>query len=136
MQLHSENNLPNDGIRISKRLREAKRRQQFSLGRTARLLVGVACLVFAPVAAAVEIVDLSLPVAPEYPCTWPAPMWPNFRITHYMTIGPNSAYNCDVLSLDGNTGTQMDTPPHSVPRPSSGLPNAGPAGEMFTDKIP
>ena len=56
-------------------------------------------------------------VAPEYPCTWPAHPFPRFQITHQRTIGPDSAYNIDVLLIDGNTGTQLDVPPHSVPRP-------------------
>ena len=82
---------------------------------------------------AVRFVDLSLLVAPDYPCTWPT--FPPFQINHYQKIGPLSAYNSDILTLDGNTGTQLDVPPHSVTRPKSGLPNAGPFGLSFTDKI-
>jgi kynurenine formamidase len=78
--------------------------------------------------------DLSLLVAPEYPCTWPT--FPPFQINHYQRIGPRSAYNSDILVIDGNTGTQLDVPPHSVTLPDSGLPNAGPFGRAFTDKIP
>jgi kynurenine formamidase len=93
----------------------------------------------APSAAAEEkeasrFVDLSLLVAPEYPCTWPS--FPAFQINHYQRIGPRSAYNSDILILDGNTGTQMDVPPHSVTAPDSGLPNAGRFGLAYTDKIP
>jgi len=55
---------------------------------------------------------------------------------NYLQIGPKSAYNSEILMIDGNTGTQIDVPPHSIPRPDSGLPNAGPLGLMFTDKIP
>jgi kynurenine formamidase len=51
-------------------------------------------------------------------------------------IGPLSAYNTDVLIMDGNTGTQLDVPPHSVTPPNSGLPNAGPFGLSFADVIP
>ena len=40
--------------------------------------------------------------------------FPRFQITHQRTIGPDSAYNIDVLLIDGNTGTQLDVPPHSV----------------------
>ncbi|MBI3467535.1 MAG: cyclase family protein [Planctomycetes bacterium] len=69
------------------------------------------------------------------PCTWPAG-FPLFQINHYLRIGPTSAYNSDILTIDGNTGTQLDVPPHSIPRPDSKLPNAGPLGEMFTDKVP
>jgi len=80
--------------------------------------------------------DLSLLVAPNLPCTWPAPNWPLFQIGHYRKLGPLSAYNSDVLTIDGNTGTQLDFPPHSIPLPDSGLPNAGPFGKAFSDKIP
>jgi kynurenine formamidase len=78
--------------------------------------------------------DLSLLVAPEYPCTWPT--FPYFQINRQARIGPRSAYNSDILIIDGNTGTQLDVPPHSVTAPDSGLPNAGPFGLAFTDKVP
>ncbi|MFM7161578.1 MAG: cyclase family protein, partial [Planctomycetaceae bacterium] len=77
--------------------------------------------------------DLSLLVAPEYPCTWT--QFPPFQINFYRQIGPRSAYNSEVLFIDGNTGTQLDVPPHSVTPPDSGLPNAGRFGLAFTDKI-
>lgn len=86
-------------------------------------------------AARARFLDLSLLVAPEYPCTWPAG-WPVFQINHYLRIGPDSAYNSDILAIDPNTGTQLDAPPHSIPRPGSGLPNAGRFGDVFTDKLP
>lgn len=85
--------------------------------------------------AACKIVDLSLLVSPEHPANWPAG-WPPFRIEHYRTIGPLSAVNSDVLSIDGNTGTQLDVPPHSVPHPDTNLPNASPYGRVYTDKVP
>ena len=83
-----------------------------------------------------RIVDLSLLVAPEMPCTWPAAGFAPFHVDHYLTIGPRSAFNSDILSIDGNTGTQIDVPPHSIPHPNSNLPNAGPWGRMYTDKVP
>src|SRR5689334_8520329 len=76
--------------------------------------------------------DLSLLVAPEYPCTWPS--FPAFQINRHQRIGPRSAYNTDILIMDGNTGTQLDVPTHSVTRPDSGFPNAGRFGTMTTDK--
>ena len=57
-------------------------------------------------------------------------------MNHYLRIGPLSAYNSDILAIDGNTGTQLDVPPHSIPHPDTNLPNAGPYGRMFTDKVP
>jgi kynurenine formamidase len=80
-------------------------------------------------------VDLSLLVAPDLPCTWPD-RFPLFQINHYRRIGPHSAYNSDILAIDGNTGTQLDFPPHSIPLPDSKLPNAAPAGNLFSDKVP
>src|SRR3954452_15919103 len=68
-----------------------------------------------------RFIDLSLLVAPDYPCTWPT--FPVFQINHYQRIGRLSAYNSDILVMDGNTGTQLDVPPHSVTPPGSGLPN-------------
>ena len=82
------------------------------------------------------IVDLSLMVAPNLPATWPHPKVPNFQISHYLKIGPGGAYNSDILTIDGNTGTQLDVPPHSVARPELGFPNSGPYGHMFIDRVP
>jgi kynurenine formamidase len=81
-----------------------------------------------------RVIDLSLLVAPELPGPWPAG-WPPFLIHHYERIGPLSPYNSDILILDGNTGTQLDVPPHSIPAPETNLPNAGLFGRSFTDKI-
>ncbi len=83
----------------------------------------------------VEFIDLSLIVAPEYPCTW-SDGFPRFRIEQYLKIGPNSNYNSDILTIDGNTGTQLDVPPHSVAREELNLPNSGPFGHDFIDKTP
>jgi kynurenine formamidase len=85
-------------------------------------------------AKAPRFLDLSLLVAPDYPCTWPT--FPPFQINHYRRIGRLGAYNSDILVIDGNTGTQLDVPPHSVTPPGSGLPNAGKFGLAYTDKIP
>ena len=82
-----------------------------------------------------KFVDHSLLVAPEYPCTWPAYPFPRFQITHQRVIGPDSAYNIDSLLIDGNTGTQLDVPPHSVARPDLKREKSGPLGLAYTDKI-
>ncbi len=70
--------------------------------------------------------DHSLLIAPEYPCTWPSYPFPKFQIIHQQTIGPTSAYNIDALLIDGNTGTQLDVPPHSVARPELNREKSGP----------
>ncbi len=84
---------------------------------------------------ATRFVDHSLIVAPEYPCTWPSHPFPRFQIVHQRTIGPDSAVNVDVLLIDGNTGTQMDVPPHSVARPDLNREKSGPFGLAWTDRI-
>jgi len=83
----------------------------------------------------VRFVDCSLLVAPEYPATWPAHPFPRFQLIHEQSIGPNSPYNMDVLLIDGNTGTQLDVPPHSVMRPELNREKSGPFGLSYTDKI-
>ena len=82
-----------------------------------------------------RFIDNSLLIAPEYPCTWPAYPFPLFQLNHQRTIGPDSAYNVDALLIDGNTGTQLDVPPHSVVRPELKRAKSGPFGLAYTDKI-
>src|SRR5690349_7296363 len=55
-----------------------------------------------------RFLDLSLLVAPEYPCTWPT--FPPFQLNPYQRIGPSRVYNSDIIVMDGNTGTQLDVP--------------------------
>ncbi len=74
-------------------------------------------------------------IAEDLPCTWPSAAFPPFQINHIKTIGPDSPYNIDVLTIDGNTGTQLDVPPHSVARPELNFPNSGPFGNAFTETI-
>ena len=88
-----------------------------------------------PATSSRKFIDLSLLVAADLPCTWPDG-FPRFRMDHPVKIGPRSPYNVDILTIDGNTGTQLDVPPHSVARPELKLPNSGPFGTEFTDKTP
>ena len=81
-----------------------------------------------------RFVNLSLLVSPEYPCTWPT--FPRFQLNAEERIGPLSPYNSDIITIDGNTGTQLDVPPHSVTPPDSGFSNAGPFGRAYTDVVP
>ena len=55
-------------------------------------LVLTACFSAAGQGGEPRIVDLSLLVAPEYPCTWPAVGFAPFHIDHYLRIGPRSAW--------------------------------------------
>ena len=79
------------------------------------------------------IIDLSLMVSAELPCTWTGG-WPYFQLNPYQRIGRRWAYNSDILTIDTNTGTQLDVPAHSVPRP--GLPEGAPFGAVFSEKVP
>src|SRR5487761_2676700 len=88
-----------------------------------------------PEPAQARFLDHSLLIAPEYPCTWPSFPFPRFQLTHQRTIGRDSAYNIDALLIDGNTGTQLDVPPHSVARPELKREKSGPLGLAYTDKI-
>jgi kynurenine formamidase len=81
-----------------------------------------------------RFVDLSLLVAPDSPGPWPAG-WPIFQFNPVERIGALSPYNSEILVMDGNVGTQLDVPPHSIAPPESNLPNAGLFGRMFTDKV-
>lgn len=82
-----------------------------------------------------RFVDHSLLIAPEFPCTWPSHPFPRFALVHSRIIGPESFYNVDTLLIDGNTGTQLDVPPHSVARPELKREKSGPLGLAYTDKI-
>ena len=99
-------------------------------------LVGLYLAGLAAVASGEEsrFVDLSLLVAPEYPCTW-AEGFPTFRMEAVARVGRESDYNIDTLVIDGNTGTQLDVPAHSVARPELNLPHSSPMGNEFTDKV-
>ena len=101
-----------------------------------QLLAVVLVLVgFSSLSAQSKFVDCSLLVAPDYPATWPTAPFPRFQIIHQRTIGPDSAYNIDSLVIDGNTGTQLDVPPHSVARPDLKRPKSGSYGLAYTDRI-
>jgi kynurenine formamidase len=78
--------------------------------------------------------DHSLLVAKEYPCNWPTHPFPKFQIVHQSSVGPASPYNIDSLYVDGNTGTQLDVPPHSVARPELNREKSGPLGLATTEK--
>lgn len=82
-----------------------------------------------------KFIDHSLLIAPEFPCTWPTSPFPRFQIFRQRVIGAESPYNIDVLLIDGNTGTQLDVPPHSVARPELKREKSGPLGLAYTDKI-
>jgi kynurenine formamidase len=99
------------------------------------LSVSLLSVVIAASADEPAFIDCSLLVAPEFPATWPTHPFPRFQLIRDQTIGPISPYNIDVLLIDGNTGTQMDVPPHSVARPDLQREKSGPFGLAWTDRI-
>jgi kynurenine formamidase len=80
-------------------------------------------------------IDHSLWISEEFPCNWPTYPFPKFQKVPQQGIGRTSLYHIDMLIIDGNTGTQLDTPPHSVLRPELNQPKSGPLGLAYTDRI-
>ncbi len=80
------------------------------------------------------VVDLSLTVAGDLPCVWPAGMTP-FAVVPTATFGRTGRHR-DMLVIDEHTGTQWDAPAHFVPPPDSGLEGAGPMGAVTGEKVP
>jgi kynurenine formamidase len=93
-----------------------------------------------------NVVDLSVTVAETLPGHWgtspPLQRWTYNWFTakknDYGTqfIGSEGPYYGQRYVIDEHTGTQSDFPAHFVPPPGSGLPNAGPMGNVTGDKYP
>lgn len=81
-----------------------------------------------------KVCDLTLTIAPELPCVWPAGMTP-MAVIPTATFGRSGRHR-DMLVIDEHTGTQWDAPAHFVPPPDSGLPGAGPMGLVTGEKVP
>ena len=91
-----------------------------------------------------RIVDLSVVVAEPLPCSWPGHMpyahnnWSWFAEVDLpwggtcCSLGP---YQTNFLVIDEHCGTHVDGPTHFVPPQASGLPWAGPMGEMSGEKL-
>lgn len=91
-----------------------------------------------------RIVDLSVTVSEHLPGTWPDHMpfahknWSWFDETELPTgasscsLGP---YVTHFMILDEHAGTHVDAPNHFIPPQGSGLPGAGPLGEISADKL-
>jgi len=100
----------------------------------------------AEIIAAHRVVDLTLPLAEDLPCTVPGHM--PFRATVWTWFEDRPAdpqpvrareggsYQTRWLVIDEHAGTHIDAPRHVVPPPGSRLPQAGPAGEVGVDKLP
>jgi kynurenine formamidase len=81
------------------------------------------------------VVDLSLLIGPNLPSGWPSSYLPPFIIMRYVRHGPGP-YASDALVIDEHTATHWDAPPHFIPPPITGLPNAGDTGDTPSDRTP
>jgi isatin hydrolase len=92
-----------------------------------------------------RVIDLSLVLAEELPCSWPVHMPFQHKLFNWFADRPDPVtpvsgrlgpYQTRWLLLDEHTGTHFDAPTHGIPPAGSGLPGAGPAGGLASDDIP
>ncbi|GAA4185822.1 cyclase family protein [Streptosporangium oxazolinicum] len=90
-------------------------------------------------------VDLSLTIAEDLPCYWSTHQPFQHKTWTWFADRPNSSgsvynrggpYTTRWMAIDEHTGTHFDAPSHFVPPPGSGLPHAGPAGEISAERVP
>lgn len=79
-----------------------------------------------------RVVDLSLPLAEDLPCSWPGGVPYQHKLLDWYANGFHTRW----LMLAEHTGTHFDAPSHWVPPPGSGLAGAGPAGAISTHDVP
>lgn len=91
------------------------------------------------------VVDLTLLLAEELPCTWPGHMPYQQKTFSYFEAGgtdeahlvsPCGDYQTRWLLVDEHTGTHIDAPAHFIPRTSTRLPDAASAGSVTVEQIP
>jgi kynurenine formamidase len=91
-----------------------------------------------------RIIDLSVIVSPDLPCSWPTHMQHNTKVWNYYvplherqgqvpSVGP---YQTRFWLIDEHCGTHFDAPTHFIPPPDSHLPWAGEAGLQTGEKVP
>lgn len=93
-----------------------------------------------------RVVDLTLLLAEDLPCTWPGHMWYQHKTFSWFCDRPDPAakvinrsgvaYQTRWLALDEHTGTHLDAPSHFIPPPDVALPHAGPAGSTSVSDVP
>jgi isatin hydrolase len=91
-----------------------------------------------------RIVDLSLPLAENLPCSWPGSVpyqhtvydWFESRDGELGPLVSKGPFHTRWLMLAEHTGTHFDAPTHWVAPEGSGLPGAGPAGAISVDRVP
>jgi kynurenine formamidase len=91
-----------------------------------------------------HVIDLSLPLGEDLPCSWPNNIPYQHKLFNWFTNGSDSSgpllsrgpFQTRWLMLAEHTGTHFDAPTHWIPPPDSGLPNAGPAGAITSERVP
>jgi kynurenine formamidase len=91
----------------------------------------------------VDVIDLSVDISERHPAWYIFD--PAFRAELHVTYDspPSPAlphggggFFSRTLTGEEHLGTHFDAPAHIIPPPHSGLPNAGPAGLLTTERIP
>lgn len=93
-----------------------------------------------------RVVDLSLLLAEELPCTWSTHMPFQQKTFTYFADEPGAThplqhrgggpYQTRWLIIDEHTGTHVDAPAHFIPEAGTGLPHAAEIGSVTADQIP
>lgn len=92
-----------------------------------------------------EVVDLSLPLAENLPCHWVTHQPFQHKTWNWFETRPDPAasvlnrggpaYATRWMAIDEHTGTHFDAPSHFIPPPDSGLPDAGPSGDITAERV-
>jgi kynurenine formamidase len=91
-----------------------------------------------------RVVDLSVTVSEDLPCTWPGHMsfahhnwnWYAEVDTPVRRTRSFAPYHTNFIVIDEHCGTHFDAPTHFIPPPGSGLPWAGELGTQTGDRVP
>lgn len=91
-----------------------------------------------------EVVDLTVTLSEKLPCAWPghAPYLHKNSSWFAEVVLPTGEtcqslgpYQTNFMILDEHCGTHVDGPTHFIPPAGSGLPWAGPLGEVSGDRL-
>ena len=93
-----------------------------------------------------HLIDLSLPLSPRLPNSWPGAVPFRHDVEHWFADVDDEAqplhcyngapYRSHRLMLDEHTGTHFDAPAHFLAPEGAGLPQADPAGAITGDQVP
>ncbi|MBO0783931.1 MAG: cyclase family protein [Ktedonobacteraceae bacterium] len=91
-----------------------------------------------------QIIDLSVVVAPDLPCTWPTAMAHVTKVWNYYAplnerqgaVPSTAPFQTRFWIIDEHCGTHFDAPTHFIPPPDSQLPWASDSGLQTGDKVP